>query len=51
MKITTTVSNGGSRSFLIIFVNAAVKYLVVDMIMLVEVAVGKMSLWGNQETV
>ena len=37
-------------NFLLICFNAAVKYLAGDIIMLVEVAVGIMSLCGNQET-
>ena len=44
------VSNGGSRGFLLIFLNAAVKYFAVAIIMSVAVAVGMMSLWVNQET-
>ena len=44
------VSDGGSRGFLLIFINAAVKYFAVAIIMSVAVTVGIMSLWGNQET-
>ena len=43
------VSDGGSRGFLLIFLNAAVKSLAVAILMLVAVAVFMMSLWGNQE--
>ena len=45
------VSYGGNRGFLLVCLNAAVKYLAVDIIMLVAVAVGMMSFLGNQETV
>ena len=45
------VSDDGSRIFLMIFFNAAVKYFAVVVIMLVAVAVVIMSLWGNQEIV
>ena len=44
------VSDCGSRVFLLICLNAAVKSFVVAIIMSVAVAVGMMSLWGNQET-
>ena len=44
------VSDGGSRGFLLICLNYAVKYFAVAIIMSVVVAVGMMSLWGNQET-
>ena len=44
------VSDGGSRGFLLICFNAAVKYLAVAIIMLVAVAVVMMSFWGNQYT-
>ena len=43
------VYDGGSREFLLICLNAAVKYCVVAIIMPVEVAVGMMSLWVNKE--
>ena len=43
------VSDGGSRGFLFICLNAAVKYFAVAIIMSVAVAVGMMILWGNQE--
>ena len=43
------VSDGGSRGFLLICLNAAVKYFAVAIIVSVAVAVGMMSLWGNQE--
>ena len=45
------VSDDGSRIFLMICFNAAVKYFAVVVIMLVAVAVVIMSLWGNQEIV
>ena len=45
------VSDSVSRGFLFICFNTEVKSLAVAMIMLVEVAFGMMSLWGNQETV
>ena len=45
------VSYGGSRVFLLVCFNAAVKYLVVVIIMSVEVEVGMVNLWGKQETV
>ena len=41
---------GGSRVFLLLYINAAVKYFAVAIIMSVAVAVGMVSLWGNQET-
>ena len=44
------VLDGGSRRILLICLNAAVKYFSVAIIMSVAVAVGMMSLWGNQET-
>ena len=44
------VLDGGSRGSLLIFFNAAVKSLAVAIVMLVAVAVGMMSFWGNQET-
>ena len=47
----TMISDGGSRGFLLIFFNAAVKYLAVAIIMFVAVAVCMMSLCVNQETV
>ena len=45
------VSYGGSRVFLLVCVHAAVKSLVVAIIMSVAVAVVMMSLWVNQDTV
>ena len=45
------VSDGDRRGFLLICFNSTVKYLVVAMFMFLAVAVGMMSLWGNQETV
>ena len=47
------VSYGGSRGFLLVCFNVAVKYLAVSIIIsvAVAVAVGMMSLWGNQDTV
>ena len=45
------VSDGGSRGFLLIYFNAAVKSLVFAIIMSVTVAVGMVSLWGKKETV
>ena len=45
------VSYGGSRGFLLIFLNAAVKSLEVAIIMLMTLAVGMMIFWVNQETV
>ena len=39
------VSDGGSREFLLICLNAAVKYFAVAIIMSMEVAVGMMNLW------
>ena len=42
---------GGSREFLFIRFNAAVKSLAVAIIMSVEMVVGMMSLWGNQDKV
>ena len=44
------VSYGGSRGFLLICINAAVKSLAVDIIVSVEVAVKMMILWDYQET-
>ena len=44
------VSDGGSRGFLFVCFNTAVKYLAVAIIMLVVVAVVIMILWVNQET-
>ena len=44
------VSDSGNREFLLICLNAAVKYFAVAIIMSVAVAVGMMILWGNQET-
>ena len=41
------VSDGDSRGFLLIFFNAAVKYLEFAIIVLVAVAVRMMSLWVN----
>ena len=41
----------GSRRFLLICLNAAVKSFAVAIIMSVAVAVGMMSFWGNQETI
>ena len=41
------VSDGGSRGFLLICLNDAVKPFSVAIVMSVEVAVGTMSLWGN----
>ena len=45
------VSDGGSREVLFIFFDAESKYLAVDIIMSVAVAVGMMSFGGNQETI
>ena len=45
------LSYGGSRVFLLVCFNAAVKYLAVAIIMSVAVAVVMMSLWVNQDTV
>ena len=45
------VSDGVNRGFLLVSFNAAVKYLVVVIIMSVEVEVGMVNLWGKQETV
>ena len=45
------VSDGGIRGFLLVCFNAAVKSLSFAIIMSVVVAVGMISLWGNQETV
>ena len=45
------VSDGGSRGFLLIFFNAAVKSLVVAVMMSVSVAVGMINFWGKQEIV
>ena len=42
------VSDGGSRRFLLICINAAVKYFAVNIIKSWAVAVGIMSLWVNQ---
>ena len=39
---------GGTRGFLLGFLYAAIKYLVVGTIMSVVVEVGMVSLWGNQ---
>ena len=44
------VSYGGNRGFLLVCFNDAVKALEVAIIMLVEVAVVMMILWGNQVT-
>ena len=44
------VSDGVSRGFLLVCFNVVVQYLAVDIIMLVVVLVGMMSLWENQET-
>ena len=44
------VSDGGSRIFLLICLNAAVKHFAVDIIMSLAVSVGMMSLWGKYET-
>ena len=44
------VSYGGSRGFLLICLNAAVKYLAVAVNMSVAVEFCMMSLWENQET-
>ena len=44
------VLDGGSKGFCFVCLNAAVKYFAVAVIMSVAVAVGMMSLWGNQET-
>ena len=41
------VLDGGSRGFLLICLNAAVKYFAVAIIMSVAVAAEMMSLWGN----
>ena len=43
------VSDGVIRGFLLIFINAAVKYFAVAIIMSVVVEVGMMNFWGNQE--
>ena len=40
----------GNRGFLLICLNAAVKYFAVAIIMSVAVEVGMIILWGNQET-
>ena len=45
------VSDGGSRGFLLIFFNAAVKSLVVAIMMSVAVVVGMINFWGKQETI
>ena len=45
------ISDGGSRGFLLICLNDAVKYFVVAIVMSVAVTVGMISLWGNQETI
>ena len=45
------VSDGGSREFMLICLNAAVKSFAVAIIMSVAVAVGMMRLWGNQEKI
>ena len=45
------VLDGGSRGFLSIFLNNAVKSFAVAMIMSVAVAVGMKRLWGNKETI
>ena len=50
IALRVMVSDGGSRVFLLIFLNAAVKSFAVAIIMSVVVAVGMMILWGNQET-
>ena len=42
------VSDGGIRGFLLICLNAAVKYLEVAIIMSVAVAVGMMGLWETK---
>ena len=44
------VSDGGSRGFWLICINAVVKSFAIAVVMSVAVAVGIMSLWGNQET-
>ena len=41
------ILDGGSRGFLLICLNAVVKYFAVAIIISVAVAVGVMSLWGN----
>ena len=43
------VSYGGSRGFLLICFNSAVKYFEVDIIMLVTVVVGMVILWGQKD--
>ena len=43
------VSDGDSRGFLLICLNAAVKYLAVAITTSVVVTVDMMRLWGNQE--
>ena len=45
------VSDGGSRIFLLICLNAAVKYFAVAILISVAVVVGMMSLWEKQETI
>ena len=45
------VSDGGSRGFLLICLNAAVKYFAVAILISVAVVVGMMSLWEKQETI
>ena len=44
------VSDGGSRGFFLICLNAAVKSFAVAIIISVAVAVGMMSSWGGKET-
>ena len=45
------VLDGGSRRFLLICLNYAVKSFAVAMIMSMKVQVGMMSFWGNQEPI
>ena len=50
IALPVMVSDGHSRGFLFICINAAVKYFRVAIIMSKAVGVGVVSLWGNQET-
>ena len=50
IALRVMVLDGGSRGFMLICLNSAVKYFAVAIIMSVAVAVGMMSLWVNQET-
>ena len=49
-SVHVMVLDGGSRRFLLVFLNAVVKSVAVAIIMSVAVSVGMMSLWGNQAT-